>query len=228
MFKQSARLQGFELQGFELQGFGRSVIMIVARIEGGLGNQLFQYAFGTQLAQRNKTELVLDLSSYLSKPAHGYMLDRFAIGVRELRSDERDRIPGRYRDGKRSLLNVFALRGNQLRRLQERPFGFAESYLSVGDNRYLVGYWQSERFFADVKASIQEQFQVAVPVCPRSHEIRERMLLSSSIAIHVRRGDYITTQPMAVRNLSLNYYRDCVELQLAMNFVSQRHVSSGA
>lgn len=188
--------------------------MIVARIEGGLGNQLFQYAFGTQLATQNGTELVLDLSSYASKPEHGYMLDRFSISARELRSDERTRIPGRYRRGKRSLLQVFSFGGNELRRIRERPFGFAEEYLLAPDNSYLVGYWQSKRFFRDVTSSIREQFRPASRMSRETSKIRDRMLSSSSIGIHLRRGDYITNQPMAARNLSLNYYRDCVVSQL--------------
>ena len=200
--------------------------MIVARIEGGLGNQLFQYAFGTQLANHCGTELVLDLSSYDGKPEHGYLLDRFSIGARELRRDERNRVPGRYRVGKRTLLQTFSFGGNELRRLRERPFGFAEKYMLARDNSYLVGYWQSECFFRDVTAKIRNQFRPAVVLSPKSERIRDRMLNSSSIAIHLRRGDYITTQPMAARNLSLSYYRECVLKQLEHRSDSEVYVFS--
>ncbi len=200
--------------------------MIVARIEGGLGNQFFQYAFGTQLASLHGTELVLDLSSYASKPEHGYLLDRFSIAARELRADERKRIPGRYRLGKRPFLPAFSFDGSELRRLRERPFGFADKYMSAPDDSYLVGYWQSECFFRDVTASIQNQFRPAVELSSESARIRERMLNSSSIAIHFRRGDYITTQPMAARNLSLSYYRECVLRQLEHRSDSEAYVFS--
>ena len=200
--------------------------MIVARIEGGLGNQFFQYAFGTQLASLHGTELVLDLSSYASKPEHGYLLDRFSIAARELRADERKRIPGRYRFGKRPFLPTFSLGGSELRRLRERPFGFADKYMSAPDDSYLVGYWQSECFFRDVTASIQNQFRPAVELSSESARIRERMLNSSSMAIHFRRGDYITTQPMAARNLSLSYYRECVLRQLEHRSDSEAYVFS--
>lgn len=205
--------------------FGR-IRMIVARIEGGLGNQIFQYAFGTQLATLHGTELVLDLSSYSCKPEHGYLLDRFSIGAREIRPDERKRIPGRYRLGKRSLLQTLSFGGNELRRLRERPFGFADKYMSSPDDSYLVGYWQSECFFRDVTANIRSQFRPAVALSPESSRIRDRMLNSSSIAIHLRRGDYITTQPMAARNLSLNYYRECVLKQLEHRSDSEVYVFS--
>ncbi len=200
--------------------------MIVARLEGGLGNQLFQYAFGTQLAYQHNTELVLDVSSYASKPAHGYMLDRFFIRARELQSDERKRIPGRYGEGKRSLLQAFVFAGKELTRVRERPFGFAERYMSAPDNSYLVGYWQSERFFRDVTTNVREQFRHAVSMSLETLRIRDRMLNSSSIAIHLRRGDYITTKPMAARNLSLDYYRECVISQLERRPESEVYVFS--
>ncbi len=204
--------------------------MIVARIEGGLGNQLFQYAFGTQLAAHHQTELVLDLSSYSNKPAHGYLLDSFSVGARELRLDERKRIPGRYRDGtrdsKRSIFQAFNLGGNEFRRLREKPFGFSEKYLRAPNDSYLVGYWQSELFFRDVTTSVRAQFRPSVPLSIETLKIRDRMLNSSSIAIHLRRGDYITSQPMAARNLSLNYYKKCILSQLESRPKSEVYVFS--
>jgi len=40
------------------------IIMIIARLSGGLGNQMFQYAFGRSLAIKNETELKLDVRGY--------------------------------------------------------------------------------------------------------------------------------------------------------------------
>ncbi len=200
--------------------------MIVARIEGGLGNQFFQYAFGAQLASKHQTELVLDLTSYDSKPAHGYLLDKFSIEARVLRSDERKRLPGRYQSEKPSILKAFTFGGNSLRVLREKPFGFLEKYLSAPDNCFLAGYWQSERFFRDVSSSVRRQFTPCVQMNSRTLGIREQMLNTPSIAIHIRRGDYISTQPMAVRNLSLGYYRDCVLSRLEQRPESEVFVFS--
>jgi hypothetical protein len=95
--------------------------MILVRVEGGLGNQLFQYAFGRQLASHHKTELVLDLSSYEPCPPHGYLLNRFDINAREMRSDERNRIPKRYQGANRSWFRTLAFNPNGLTKLRERP-----------------------------------------------------------------------------------------------------------
>jgi hypothetical protein len=188
--------------------------MIVARIEGGLGNQLFQYAFGTQLAKNNDSELYLDLSSYASQPQHGYLLDRFSITASEINQQDRKRIPARYQNDRRSVFPLISLGRKELRRLRERPFGFADKYLLAPKDSFLVGYWQSERYFRGVESDIRSQFRPRGPLSPESARLREKMLCTSSIAIHIRRGDYISTKPMAVRNLSLNYYRECVLTQL--------------
>lgn len=200
--------------------------MIVARIEGGLGNQLFQYAFGTQLAKMHETELVLDLSCYASQPQHGYLLDRFSITARELSPQERKRIPARYQCDRRSVFPLISLGRKELRRLRERPFGFSEKYLSAPDDSFLVGYWQSERYFPNVESDIRSQFRPRAPMSLESVRLREKMLNASSIAVHIRRGDYITDKPMAIRNLSLSYYRECVLTQLEKRPDSEVYVFS--
>lgn len=189
--------------------------MIVARIDGGLGNQFFQVAFGMQLAQRHGTELVLDLSAYANKPAHGYLLDRFQVTARPLHSNEMRRVPRRYRSPDAKGPAWFTFDG--LKRVREKPFGFAQKYRDAPDDSYLVGYWQSERFFSDVVAQVRQQFRLREPLSATSERLREKMLATPSLALHVRRGDYVSNARAAAiyRNLSLEYYRQSVLTRLA-------------
>jgi len=194
--------------------------MIVVRLEGGLGNQLFQYAYGMQLAQRHRSELVLDLSSYTKRPKHGYMLDRFCVSARALQSYERKRLPlrdqGMSPPGRHVAWWQRAMglnwRDDALTRIRERPFGFSAKYLRAPDDSYLVGYWQSEKFFPDVQSHVREQFCPRDPLSAQSLRIHDRMLTTTSIALHVRRGDYVTDRAAAsiYRHLSVDYYRDSV------------------
>lgn len=183
--------------------------MIVVRIEGGLGNQMFQYAFGTQIAHRNRTELVLDLSSYAKKPQHGYLLDRWQIAARQLEPHEVRRLPHRYQPkANRSVWRRFFLPIDGLKRVREKPFGFSKEYLETRNDCYLVGYWQSERYFPDVTKEVVQQFQPRTASSHQSERIRERMLETNSIAIHIRRGDYLNpaNPQFTACNLSLEYY----------------------
>lgn len=186
--------------------------MIVSRIDGGLGNQLFQVAFGMQLAKKHGSPLMLDLGSYASQPAHGLMLDRFCLDAQTVDERTARRIPARYRGSDQNpWANWFQMNG--LKQVRERPFGFNQRYLTQStDDSYLVGYWQSERFFADVREEVLAQFRPNSALSAPSERLREAMAGGKSIALHVRRGDYVNnaTNASIYRNLGLEYYRQAV------------------
>lgn len=188
--------------------------MIVSRMDGGLGNQMFQYAFGLYLAQRHHTQLWLDISSYDQGPQHGYLLDRFQIESDALPERLMSRVPRRYRKGRASwidrLADTFQL-GN-LARYKQTRFGFETESLQVPDNRYLVGYWQSEKYFPGLRDALLQHFQFRDPAGEKSHRIAEKILSSNSAAIHVRRGDYLKGAAASLyQNLDLGYYRSRLE-----------------
>jgi Glycosyl transferase family 11 len=188
--------------------------MIVARIDGGLGNQMFQYAYGRYLADKHRSELVLDLRSFKHQPPHGFMLDRFQVGATLIDTTVIKRMPRAYQDVlSRSWLPDF-LRSTSLRRIKERPFGFHEKYLRAGDDSYLVGYWQSEKFFPGQRDALLQEFQLRFPVGTDTKRVVEQMHGVRSIALHIRRGDYVTN-PEAARiyeSIGVDYYRRCLEL----------------
>ncbi|HUP77830.1 MAG TPA: alpha-1,2-fucosyltransferase [Pirellula sp.] len=190
--------------------------MFVSRIEGGLGNQLFQLAFGMQLSAIHGTELLLDFTSFANKPLHGLQLDRFAIEATELTERVSQIIPTRYQSHKPSNRLRSFLTIGQLRLVRERPFGFHQSYMKTPDGCYLVGYWQSERFFMGVREEVKRQFRPRAPLSYQSECLREKMLNCSSIAVHLRRGDYLNqSADSAILNLERDYYLHSVGDRLA-------------
>ncbi len=190
--------------------------MIVTRMDGGLGNQMFQYAFGLYLATRHGTQLALDLASFLSRPQHGYMLDRFQIAARPLCEPLNQKIPKRYRSPSSNEPSAWLpdwLNSNVLRRVKERPFGFDEKYLKAQDNSYLVGYWQSEKFFPGMRGELLKQFTPIENLSGESLRVIDSMQGAPSVSMHIRRGDYINNPTTAgiYEQLSLDYYRSCLE-----------------
>lgn len=193
--------------------------MIVTRLLGGLGNQLFQYACGLYLAERSGQELVLDTSAFDDYKLHALAIQNFAITARLIDSRQQRRVPGRYR-GHSRIRESFAgaaqwllprhQRSFGLRR--EKPFGFNSRYLQHGEDLYLDGYWQSERFFPGMRSRLQEEFQLAKPLSSESSFVADQIAESASVALHVRRGDYVTdkqTQKI-YRSLDAQYYRACL------------------
>ncbi len=191
--------------------------MIITRIDGGLGNQLFQWAYGLYLAERHGTELLMDVSSYASGPPHGYLLKHYGVTAQTAGPEMLRRVPRRYRPDAswqlRDLVPAGTLPGSNLRRQKESPFGFHPRHLSVGDHSYLVGYWQSEQFFPGLRTRLLRELQLNKPLSDRSRRVAEEMLGTQSVAIHVRRGDYVNNAAAAqiYCHLELDYYRRAVE-----------------
>lgn len=181
--------------------------MIVSRIDGGLGNQLFQYAYGLYLARKHGTELALDTRAYESGPQHGYLLDRLQIDAPVVAGDQLRKLPRKYREESRwSMRSMLSVQG--LRRHKESPFGFRESHLQVANDRYLVGYWQSERFFPGMREELLQQFRPRSPLSEQSSRVLNRIQATESAVLHIRRGDYLSNPEAAklYAALQLDYY----------------------
>ncbi|QDV28089.1 alpha-1,2-fucosyltransferase [Aureliella helgolandensis] len=187
--------------------------MIIARIEGGLGNQMFQYAYGQYLAQRHQTELRLDLRSYAAAPQHGFLLDRYSIEAQVADSSLLAQIPRKYRSTESMQTSKLAwLRPTKFPRHKESPFGFQAKHLRASDNRYLVGYWQSEQFFPGLEQRLCEEFTLAAPLSLRSQKVADKIAATNSIAIHLRRGDYLsnTSAAQLFHHVQLDYYLNAI------------------
>jgi hypothetical protein len=56
--------------------------MLIVKLTGGLGNQLFQYANGRAISIKNKTPLLIDASWYKGRIDRQYLLDKYNIKSR--------------------------------------------------------------------------------------------------------------------------------------------------
>lgn len=188
--------------------------MIVSRLQGGLGNQMFQYAAGRALALRVGTELKLDLTSYERSTLRSYALEPFPIraGIADRREVERLTRPSRPVRIARRLL------GREPRpprsHVREPDLTFHPGILELSDGVYLDGYWQSERYFAGAADAIREELRPPEPATGRGRELAAAIgRAGESISLHVRRGDYVSS-PVAREMLgpcSVDYYRRAVE-----------------
>lgn len=187
--------------------------MIITRLNGGLGNQLFQYAFGRSLAARHGVPLRLDIRDYRNSPKHGLLITNFAITSPFLSSEELAQVPDITRRSRWQRL-IWNLNPTRLRWIRERPYGYQPHWLTLGKALYLDGYWQSEMFFSDFVRIIRKELTLTAPLSSATQEVAARMQRTRSVALHVRRGDYIT-DPRVARlylPLPLSYYERCLGL----------------
>lgn len=192
--------------------------MVISNIIGGLGNQMFQYAAGRALALRNNTELRLDISGFENYALHqGFELQSvFSCANRIASSDDMKGVLGwQSSPWIRRILSrpAFApLRRKEL--LFEPYFWYWDGINQAPSNSYLMGYWQSEKYFGDHAATIRSDFAFRRPLDSLNENIIQKIEASDAVSLHIRRGDYAKNpKTLSVHGLcSLDYYRAAIEL----------------
>ena len=171
--------------------------MIIVRLTGGLGNQMFQYAFGRHLAEMHGTVLKIDLSFYADSKlnsAYGavrqFDLDMFNVDLTVAGEKEVARLSKRVANSylDRALNRILGLKGTVL---LEPHYHFSETAYDAPDNVYLMGYWQSSRYFADIELLIREVFTFKSPPSAAASKLLDKINNTSSVCVHVRRGDFV-------------------------------------
>lgn len=150
--------------------------MVVTKIRGGLGNQLFQWAAGLNLAQLHNTELFLDTSNYARNHARDFELEK--LGIRVKIADEQ----------------TIALA--KAKEFYKQPFfHFDYKFLNLADGTFLRGYFCSEKYFTSAAIEVKSILNNALNEIELNGDqahIVNQIKSSESVAIHIRRGDYVS------------------------------------
>lgn len=171
--------------------------MIIVKLIGGLGNQMFQYSAGLVLAKKNNTHLSLDTRTFVDQKIHnGFELDRvFCIESSIAKEKEIKKLIGwrYYKIGKYILANHQKFfKGHHY--YQEKDVTFNHEFLSLKDHCYLSGYWQSEKYFSNYTDLIREQFKFKIFSSSQNVVVADTIKKTpNTISLHIRRGDYLST-----------------------------------
>lgn len=189
--------------------------MNIVRIRAGLGNQMFQYAFYLALKQR-RPETKIDTSVYRYRPSHnGYELERiFDIHPDHATIAERNQMVDVGKDLLSEIRRAIGWKRHTTGLLVKEPDPSNGWYSDVlqAENSYLQGFWQSERYFADVKDQVRKDFQFALPLSPSDDALAQDILSHNSVSVHIRRGDYLKKRRVEECNICTeNYYRRAVD-----------------
>ena len=162
---------------------------------------MFQYAVGRALALKRETRLQLDLGWLAPRSRFVYELDVFRLDVELIwayRHMRRERLRERLRLAPPVLQQDWRRDG----------FTFDPNVLDLPGHARLAGYWQSEKYFANYGEAIRADFQFHQPLDERNAALADEIAACTSVAVHVRRGDYVT-DPVArsfVGALPVDYY----------------------
>lgn len=190
--------------------------MIVSKLIGGLGNQIFQYAAGRALSLRLGVPFMLDTRDFSAYKLHqGFELKRlFHYDAKVASDDDLRNILG-WQRGK---LTQRILRRPQLKNLRcksyvvEPHFNYWDGINQLKDNCYLDGYWQSEKYFIEFADEIREDFNFKLLFSVKNKEIARQVSDVNAVSLHVRRGDYVSDKRNAFIGVcSLDYYRKAID-----------------
>ncbi len=182
---------------------------VIARIRGGLGNQLFCYAGARRLALLNNAELVIDdVTGFVRDVQYcrQYALDHFSIPCRRATHWERMEP---FERGRRCVAKFLSRAKPFFKRnyLEEEGVGFDHRLLDykVRGTLYLDGIWSSENYFKDVENTIRQDLHIAPPQDLVNQGIAERVGSCNSVCVHVRWFEDIVKKNKSV-NLPRTYY----------------------
>ena len=198
--------------------------MIIVRLQGGLGNQMFQYAVGRSLAHFRNTSLKLDDSflrdrtpredfTYRDYELNIFKLNGAMAGEKELKPFFAK--PSGFLEKVSHLLRE-VLQPHQV--FRQRFFHYDDQFFNCKRNTYLDGYWQSYKYFEPIEEIIRNDFQFKAAPIGKNANLINKLTKEQSVSVHVRRGDYVKHKRANLHHgvCPVEYY------QSAMQYVAAR------
>lgn len=185
--------------------------MIIIKLMGGLGNQMFQYSLGRVLSERLLLQVKYDTSWFLNIPEgdtkRQYELSHFQLKVQEATSQEICLVTGYQKFLPRKIIKLFHSSAFS-QYFQEQSFNYNANIWKIGHNKYLEGYWQSFRYFESFESLIKKDFTFHPFSDDRNLIIAKHIMNSLAVSVHIRRGDYIVNSKTKSfhGNLPMEYY----------------------
>lgn len=196
--------------------------MFCIQLNGGLGNQMFQYAFGRAISEKHRIPFTIDctilenLSQKVDYTLRDFELDIFQLKVNNAHKEQLIKY-------KPSVLYKINYRLNKLLKLPvfltsnvvtEKQFNLKlDNELLSSKDLYFSGYWQSEAYFKSIDSIIRSDFTFKPRLNNKNLKLKNKIDASNSVSIHIRRGDYVNN-PSAFKThgvCSVEYYNKSIE-----------------
>ena len=198
--------------------------MVNVKIHGGIGNQMFQYAFGRALSLKNRDDLRVDPSTLFDVLRHRQIAPRnyalstvFQIEPKlnwPARFERTVKLPYLSKAFNKYYPKLFASLGAWRYIKEKRDYVFdPEAYAATG-NVYLDGYWQTEKYFKAYEKEIRGDFSFRAPLQGGTGKIAEAIRASNSVCLNVRRQEIVRNQTLRAMYevVSPEYYRNAISI----------------
>lgn len=186
--------------------------MKIINIIGGIGNQMFQYAFAIALKRKHPNEeVMLDISHFNGYALHnGFEIER-NFNIKLPYASRKDLIKLTYYAPNYKLSRILRkLLGYRKTEYEEpRLFTFWNEALDIEGDCYYEGSWQNEKYFNVYSEDVREAFVFKRPLDDKNLRLLKEIKSSMSIGVHIRRGDYLK-EPAYIGICDLPYYKNAI------------------
>lgn len=191
--------------------------MVITKLLGGLGNQMFQYAHAKSISLKIKTKVKLDQTELLNRLHNSYTHREYELGIFNLKVSiaTKEEIKPFFSSAT-FLAKILKKVGIERNRLWKESQTGVGNRLNNWQNIYLDGFWQSEKYFSQYKDQIIADFTFKDDPKGENLMLMTKIKSITAVSIHIRRGDYLT-MPSAIEYheiCSLDYYYKAIEFIL--------------
>lgn len=201
---------------------------IILKLQGGLGNQLFQYAFGKTVQQNFGANLVLDISDFqYDKAGRKYALEPFNIDYSVVEIDDTGRYNILYDQRKNWLIKLGVKLAPELLYRIAAKFGvyiweeikFHPVTINKDFERICIhGLWQSEKYFNEIGNILKEELKIKHSPSEEDKNLISLIRNMNSVCVHIRRGDFLKNSNN-LYNCTEEYYKK------AMSYIEKNVIS---
>lgn len=192
--------------------------MIIISVNGGLGNQLQQYALYEKMKTLGK-EVKLDLSWYES--VHKQAIDRELELSRFPNIELEACTEQEYNQllGKRDVFHKFVNRVLPFYNPIYTESKMFDPSIYNFTNKYLEGYWACEYYYADILPQLRKTLQFPAATSQKTIEIAKQMKEEESVSIHIRRADYLNFENISVfGGICTEAYYECAKKTILQRY----------
>jgi hypothetical protein len=192
--------------------------MIVVKINGGLGNQMFQYSFGHYLAKKHNTPVKFEINTIQKNEVYtSRNLDISHFNILINTSTKED--VKRFKLVKTDSFQKYERKISQYLPFLNKKQFIEKPYITnlakikfFRDNCYYDGYWQAYSYLDEIRNELLKNFQLNFDLDDEANQILNDINSSNSISIHIRRGDYkLKHNAKIYSNISKTYYNKAIE-----------------
>ena len=182
--------------------------MITVRLNGGLGNQLFQYSTARALAFKHCVPLRIDCSNYEFYDVHPFRL-KFLRCSGEFSA--KTGLLNRYLNNIK-FIRWLKLLGLARKNYLESSLEYDEKICELDSDARLYGYFQTEKYFLNIRHLLLAELMPNDSQVSKISDQVEEIRRSQCISLHIRRGDYVSNPAASQIHgvCELDYYYDAI------------------